>query len=81
MADRAINALAAIPFGHLIGSPLKAAIEAQGLAAASTLKFIREAGLETKQKEAGLIEGDKSASEVKYKTTNVTFTYSKQAEE
>ncbi len=39
------NRLAAIPFGALIGGPLSAAIEAQGQAAMTTVKFIREVGL------------------------------------
>lgn len=36
--------LAAIPFGSLIGGPLTAAIEAQGAAAMSSVKFIKAVG-------------------------------------
>lgn len=36
--------LRSIPFGTLIGAPMKAAIEAQALAAQSTVDFIREVG-------------------------------------
>lgn len=40
------NRLAAIPFGALIGGPLNAAIEAQARAAVSTVKFIKDVGLD-----------------------------------
>ncbi len=36
--------LKALPFEHLIGSPLKAAIEAQSLAAKATIDFIQQVG-------------------------------------
>lgn len=51
----ATNALQAIPFGAIIGAPLKACIEAQALAAQTSWNFIKEVGLNTKedgQKEA-----------------------------
>lgn len=52
----ATNALQAIPFGSIIGGPLKACIEAQAMAAQTSWKFIQEVGLntnpETGQKEA-----------------------------
>ncbi|MDR0833727.1 MAG: DUF2589 domain-containing protein [Candidatus Symbiothrix sp.] len=38
----ASNALAGLPFSQIIGSPLKAAIEAQAMAAETTWKFIQE---------------------------------------
>lgn len=38
--------LSAIPFGHLIGAPLTAAVEAQAKAAQSTLGFIQAVGFE-----------------------------------
>lgn len=41
----ATNALQAIPYGSLIGAPLKAAIEAQAMAAQTTWNFIQEVGL------------------------------------
>jgi hypothetical protein len=43
----ATNALAGLPFSQIIGSPLKAAIEAQAMAAETTWKFIQEVGLNT----------------------------------
>lgn len=42
----ATETLSAIPFGMLIGGPLKAAIEAQGLAARATVDFIKAVGFE-----------------------------------
>lgn len=43
----ATNALQAIPFGTMIGGPLKACIEAQAMAAKTTWEFIQEVGLNT----------------------------------
>jgi hypothetical protein len=43
----ATSALTSIPFGQIIGAPLKAAIEAQAMAAQTTWKFIQEVGLNT----------------------------------
>lgn len=52
----ATSALQAIPFGSIIGGPLKACIEAQAMAAQTSWKFIQEVGLntnpETGQREA-----------------------------
>ncbi|MDA8136247.1 MAG: DUF2589 domain-containing protein [Desulfobacteraceae bacterium] len=41
---RAVEELKQIPFAHLIGAPLKAAIESQALAAKTTVDFIKEVG-------------------------------------
>lgn len=43
----ATNALAGLPFSQIIGSPLKACIEAQAMAAQTTWQFIQEVGLNT----------------------------------
>lgn len=56
----ATNALQGIPFSQIIGSPLKAAIEAQTMAAQTTWKFIQEVGLNTDQ------NGQKSAVNVSF---------------
>jgi hypothetical protein len=45
--------LTQLPFGHIIGSPMKAAIEAQALAARSTLEFIQTVGF-TEQNDSAL---------------------------
>ncbi|HEX6098263.1 MAG TPA: DUF2589 domain-containing protein [Thermoanaerobaculia bacterium] len=59
----ATNALQAIPFSTLIGGPLQAAIDAQTMAAASTMKFINSVGFSTNPK-----TGERSA-------VHVTFQY------
>jgi hypothetical protein len=42
----ATDTLTALPFGAVIGGPLKAAIEAQALAARTTIEFIEKVGFE-----------------------------------
>ena len=42
----ATDTLTALPFGAVIGGPLKAAIEAQALAARTTIEFIERVGFE-----------------------------------
>jgi hypothetical protein len=44
--SRAVQELSQIPFAHLIGAPMKAAIEAQALAAQSTIEFIQKIGFQ-----------------------------------
>lgn len=61
----ATNALSAIPFGSIIGGPLKACIEAQAMAAQTSWNFIQEVGLNTNKE-----TGEKSA-------VNVTFQFQK----
>lgn len=46
----ATSALQAIPFGSMIGGPLKACIEAQAMAAKTSWEFIQEVGLNTDAK-------------------------------
>lgn len=46
----ATSALQAIPFGSMIGGPLKACIEAQAMAAQTSWQFIQEVGLNTDPK-------------------------------
>ena len=43
----ATSALQAIPFGSIIGGPLKACVEAQALAAKTTWEFIQNVGWES----------------------------------
>ncbi len=43
----ASDALAALPFGNIIGAPLTACIDAQALAAQTTWRFIQNVGLQT----------------------------------
>lgn len=60
--DVAMNALQNMPFGTMIGGPLKACVEAQALAAKTTYEFIKEVGFRNEA------NGDKSA-------VNVAFTF------
>ncbi|KQR16018.1 DUF2589 domain-containing protein [Cellulomonas sp. Leaf334] len=75
---RAVEELSQIPFSHLIGAPMKAAIEAQALAAQSTVEFIQKVGF--KQPAAGAADAlftnpdqDADAGEIR----NVTLEYTK----
>lgn len=61
----ATSALSAIPFGSIIGGPLKACIEAQAMAAQASWNFIKEVGLNTNAE-----TGEKEA-------INVTFRFLK----
>src|SRR5262245_20607845 len=76
--SRAVEELSQIPFAHLIGSPMKAAIEAQALAAQSTVEFIQKVGF--KQPAAGgpdvlftSPDQDADAGEIR----NITLSYKK----
>ena len=62
-AQVATNAMQAIPFGSMIGGPLKACIEAQAMAAQTSWDFIQRVGLNT----------DPSTGE--RKAINVSFTF------
>lgn len=57
----ATNALQALPFGNIIGAPLKACIEAQAMAAQTSWNFIQEVGLNTDPK-----TGEKKAVTVSF---------------
>jgi hypothetical protein len=75
---RAVEELAQIPFSHLIGGPLKAAVEAQALAAQSTIEFIQKVGFkQSSQAPPDLVlnnpNQDANAGEIR----NVTFKYTK----
>jgi hypothetical protein len=76
---RAVQELSQIPFAHLIGGPMKAAVEAQALAAQSTVEFIQKVGF--KQPTTGVApdmlftnpDSDAEAGEIR----SVTFEYEK----
>lgn len=79
--SRAVAELSQIPFSQLIGAPMKAAIEAQALAAQSTVEFIQKVGF----KQA--LSGDDDLLFVNPTTDadvgalrNVSFTYKKKDE-
>lgn len=76
--SRAVQELRQIPFEQLIGAPLKAAIEAQALAAQSTIEFIQKVGFkqpinDPKDLLFADTEKDADAGELR----NVTFKYRK----
>lgn len=82
---RAVQELRQIPFEHLIGAPLKAAVEAQALAAQSTIEFIHKVGFKTTSPDpfapSDLLFEDPSADADAGELRNVTFRYSKKAED
>lgn len=74
-AGRAEKALQAIPFGHLIGAPLVAVIEAQAQAAQTTVEFIQKVGFTNGNVASGGQEvdaGDVRMVKFNYTKTNAT---------
>lgn len=81
--SRAVAELRQIPFEHLIGAPMKAAIEAQALAAQSTIEFIQKVGFKTPSggfEPDDFIFDDTAADADAGELRNVTFTYEKKDE-
>jgi hypothetical protein len=80
---RAVEELRQIPFSSLIGGPMKAAIEAQALAAQSTIEFIQKVGFKTPTggfEPTDMLLEDTSADADAGELRSVTFTYSKKDE-
>lgn len=78
---RAVAELQQIPFAHLIGSPLKAAVEAQALAAQSTIEFIHKVGFkEPATGAADLVFGNPAENADAGELRSVTFSYRKKNE-
>jgi hypothetical protein len=80
---RAVAELRQIPFSLLIGGPMKAAIEAQALAAQSTIEFIQKVGFKTPTggfEPIDMLFQDTSADADAGELRSVTFTYSKKDE-
>lgn len=75
--SKAVAELKKIPFGVLIGQPLKAAIEAQAVAAKTTIDFIEKVGFVPTNPDQDMLfieeKQDADAGQVR----NVTFTYKK----
>ena len=81
MPDRAVTELQQIPFSHLIGSPLKAAVEAQAMAAQSTIEFIHKVGFkEPATGPTDLVFADPAADADAGEIRTVTFSYEKKDE-
>lgn len=75
---RAVEELSQIPFAHLIGAPMKAAIEAQALAAQTTVEFIQKVGF--KQPTSGgpdVLFTDPTQDADAGELRNITFEYQK----
>lgn len=78
---RAVTELRQIPFGYLIGAPLKAAVEAQALAARTTVEFIEKVGFKETDDDIGSLFNDLSSDADSGEIRNVTFSYIKQDED
>lgn len=75
--SRAVRELRQIPFGYLIGAPLKAAIEAQALAAKTTIEFIEKVGFIPPDTNQDMMFIDEASDADAGKVRNVTFSYKK----
>lgn len=75
--SRAVRELRQIPFGYLIGAPLKAAIEAQALAAKSTIEFIEKVGFIPPDADQDMMFIDEASDADAGEVRNVTFSYKK----
>lgn len=80
--SRAVEELKQIPFSHLIGGPLKAAIESQALAAKTTIDFIKEVGFKAPATGNPVdIALNPTTDADMGEVRNVTFQYSKKDDE
>ena len=74
--------LTQLPFGNIIGAPMKAAIEAQALAARSTLEFIQAVGFQKQDTDDQLfppIPNNNQLPDANFeRVRSVTFTYLQQ---
>jgi|MudIll2142460700_1097286.scaffolds.fasta_scaffold37564_3 hypothetical protein len=80
MSTRAVQELRQIPFGVLIGQPMKAAIEAQALAAKTTIEFIEKVGFVPADTDQDMLFVDESKDADAGEVRNVTFKYTKKDE-
>lgn len=74
---RAVKELKQIPFGYLIGEPLKAAVEAQAVAAKTTIDFIQKVGFVPNDPDQDALFVDEGSDADAGRVRNVTFNYSK----
>ncbi|MEQ9062778.1 MAG: DUF2589 domain-containing protein [Vicingaceae bacterium] len=83
----ATDTLTALPFGAIIGGPMKAAVEAQALAARATIEFIEKVGFDPPEPEKPDPFSIEFESDPDKKTNslgpvrNVTFTYESKKED
>jgi hypothetical protein len=79
--SRAVEELRQIPFSQLIGGPMKAAIEAQALAAQSTVEFIHKVGFKQDLSSGNdLLFADPNADADAGELRSVKFAYTKKDE-
>ncbi|MFF0527811.1 DUF2589 domain-containing protein [Nocardia amikacinitolerans] len=81
--SRAVKELEQIPFEQLIGGPMKAAIEAQALAAQSTIDFIQRVGFKNPDggfEPADMLFADTAADAEAGELRSVAFSYEKKDE-
>lgn len=81
--SRAVEELQQIPFSQLIGAPLKAAVEAQALAAQSTIEFIHKVGFKHSGfggDDQDLVFSDPDEDANAGELRSVTFSYQKKGE-
>lgn len=82
--SRAVEELQQIPFSQLIGAPLKAAVEAQALAAQSTIEFIHKVGFKQPDglgaDDTDLVFSDVTADADAGELRSVSFSYTKKDE-
>lgn len=69
--EQATGLLSQIPFGAIVGSPLKAAVDAQAAAAVACYEFIRKVGFDAPEKPASDDKGDQVLGAVK----TITFRF------
>jgi hypothetical protein len=77
---RAVRELSQIPFGTLIGQPLKATVEAQALAAKTTVDFIQKVGFVPPDRNQDPLFADEEQDADGGRVRNVTFAYTKRDE-
>ena len=78
--SRAVQELKQIPFGYLIGEPLKAAVEAQAIAAKTTIEFIEKVGFVPRDASQDMLFIDETKDADAGTVRNVTFKYKKRDE-
>jgi hypothetical protein len=74
---RAVSELRQIPFGYLIGAPLKAAVEAQALAAKTTVEFIEKVGFKETAPDTSSLFNDLAQDAQGGEVRSVKFQYKK----
>ena len=77
--------VASQPFGHIIGAPLRAAVEAQALAARTTVDFINSVAFKPKSTagdtDNDIVEQDGQKEEDISEIRNIVFSYIREGEE